>query len=224
MNVFAKNLDTIITKIEKARIAYSRHQIIQLIAVSKYVTIYDIQALYECGQRAFGENKIQDLKAKTQALHELPLQWHMIGTLQENKINALLALKPTLMHSLDSFKLALAIQKKCEANHLTLNALLQINSSGEPTKSGVKPQEAEETYFNILKHCPCIHLEGLMTIGANTSEVTKIEKSFQTTKDIFDKLKANGARILSMGMSGDFEIAISCGANMLRIGSALFEK
>ncbi|PAF41744.1 YggS family pyridoxal phosphate-dependent enzyme [Helicobacter sp. 11S02596-1] len=224
MNTFAKNLDAVIAKIEKARIAYSRHHIIQLIAVSKYATACDIKALYECGQRAFGENKVQDLKAKAQTLDELPLQWHMIGTLQENKINALLALKPTLVHSLDSFELALAIQKRCENHNMSLNALLQINAANEPTKSGVKPEVAQETYLKIAKHCPNIKLEGLMTIGANSPETKKIEQSFQITKDIFDGLKPNGARILSMGMSGDFEIAISCGANMLRIGSALFQK
>ncbi|PAF43912.1 YggS family pyridoxal phosphate-dependent enzyme [Helicobacter sp. 11S03491-1] len=224
MNILRNNLDKVISRIEKARIAYSRHQIIRLVGVSKYSGIQDIQTLYECGQRSFGENKVQDLKTKSQALHDLPLQWHMIGTLQENKINALLALRPALLHSLDSFKLALAIQNRCARENITLKALLQINSSNEPTKSGLKPQEAIQTYLDILKSCPNIELDGLMSIGAHTREISKIQDSFALTKDIFDKLSPYGAKTLSMGMSNDFEIAISYGANMVRIGSILFEK
>ncbi|PAF47488.1 YggS family pyridoxal phosphate enzyme [Helicobacter sp. 12S02634-8] len=218
-----KNLDTIINKIEKARIAYSRHQVIQLVAVSKYATIQEIEALYACGQRAFGENKVQDFKAKSQVLDELPLQWHMLGTLQTNKINTLLALKPTLVHSLDSLELARALEARCARENITLNALLQINASYEPTKSGLPPQEAQETYLTIRKECPHIELKGVMSIGANTPEIKQIEASFEKTKNIFDTLKTQGAEILSMGMSGDFEIAIAYGANMVRIGSALFE-
>ncbi|PAF51010.1 YggS family pyridoxal phosphate-dependent enzyme [Helicobacter sp. 13S00477-4] len=224
MNPFRKNLDNIISKIEKARIAFSRHQIVHLIAVSKYVNTNDIQTLYDCGQRAFGENKIQDFKTKADTLKELPLQWHMIGSVQENKINALLALKPALLHSLDSLKLAQAIEKRCARDNYNLKALLQINSSEEITKSGVKPQEAFQTYLKILNECPHIKLEGLMSIGAHTEEIKKIEQSFQITKDIFDKLSNYGAKTLSMGMSSDFEIAICYGANMVRIGSALFER
>ncbi|MDO7253377.1 YggS family pyridoxal phosphate-dependent enzyme [Helicobacter cappadocius] len=218
------NLDKIISRIEKARISYSRHQIIKLIAVSKYSEISDIQAMYGCGQRAFGENKIQDLKTKSDALIDLPIQWHMIGTLQENKINALLVLKPSLLHSLDSIKLAKAIQKRCEKIQTSIKALLQVNSSYEETKSGVLPQEAREIYLEILQTCPNIKLEGIMSIGANSKELQKIESSFKITKDIFDSLQSEGAKTLSMGMSGDFEIAIGYGANMLRIGSLLFEK
>ena len=102
---YTKNLDLVIRKIERARLAYDPHHIVSLLAVSKYATIEQIQILHECGQRAFGENKVQDLKQKSQALESLPLEWHMIGTLQENKINALIDLAPTLLHSLDSLNL-----------------------------------------------------------------------------------------------------------------------
>lgn len=219
---FKNNLEDVISRIEKARIAYSRHQIIELVAVSKYNTTEDIQALYAFGQRTFGENKVQDLKIKSEKLDELPLQWHMIGTLQENKINTLLALKPTLLQSLDSLKLALAIQKRCEKNQITLKALLQVNSSEEVSKSGVKPQECLEIYHRIVESCPNIKLLGLMSIGAHSSDRSKIELSFKITKTLFDSL--HNAKILSMGMSQDFEIAIANGSNMLRIGSVLFQK
>lgn len=224
MNILRNNLDKIISRIEKARISYSRHQIIRLIAVSKYSEINDIAQMYNCGQRAFGENKVQDLKNKSEALNHLPIQWHMIGTLQENKINALLGLKPALVHSIDSIKIAKAIQKRCENMQTSLKGLLQINASYEDTKSGVIPQEAKDAYIEILQTCPNIKLEGVMSIGANSRNIKAIESSFKITKDIFDSLQPYGANTLSMGMSGDFEIAISYGANMLRIGSVLFDK
>ncbi|PAF53932.1 YggS family pyridoxal phosphate enzyme [Helicobacter sp. 13S00482-2] len=224
MNVLRNNLDKVISRIEKARIAYSRHQIINFIAVSKYSEILDIEKMYELGQRAFGENKVQDLKTKSQTLTDLPIQWHMIGTLQENKINALLALKPALFHSLDSIKLAKTIEKKAEGSQTSLKALLQVNSSYENTKSGVLPQEAKEIYQEISKNCPHIKLEGIMTIGPTSNNTKAIESCFKKTKDIFDSLQSEGAKTLSMGMSGDFEIAIACGGNMLRLGSVLFQK
>lgn len=224
MNILRNNLDKVISRIEKARIAYSRHHIIKLIAVSKYSPIADIEEMYHCGQRAFGENKVQDLKNKSEALSSLPLQWHMIGTLQENKINTLLGLKPALVHSIDSIKLAKAIQKRCEDKETTLKGLLQINASYESTKSGVMPQEAKDIYAEILQTCPNLKLEGIMSIGAHSTDIKAIESSFKLTKDVFDSLESYGAKTLSMGMSGDFEIAIAYGANMLRIGSVLFEK
>lgn len=224
MNILRNNLDKVIARIEKARIAYSRHQIIKLIAVSKYSHINDIVEMYNCGQRAFGENKVQDLKNKSEALDNLPIEWHMIGTLQENKINALLALKPALVHSIDSVKLAKAIQKRCENMKTSIKGLLQINASYEDTKSGVMPQEAKDIYIEISQTCPNIKLEGVMSIGANSADTKAIQSSFKLTKDVFDSLQSYGAKTLSMGMSGDFESAISYGANMLRIGSVLFNK
>lgn len=220
---YLRNLNLVIRKIERARLSYSPHHIVSLIAVSKYVSIQEITALYECGQRAFGENKIQDFKSKAQALESLPLQWHMIGSLQENKINALIDLNPVLLHSLDSLKLALALQKRLETKNTKMHALLQLNTSFESSKSGVFPQDAHVLYQEIQAQCPNIIMEGIMTIGAHSNDYKKIEQSFVLAKDVFDSLSGVGARILSMGMSDDFEIAIACGANMVRIGSRLFQ-
>lgn len=219
---YTKNLDLVIRKIERARLAYNPHHIVSLLAVSKYATIEQIQALHECGQRAFGENKVQDLKQKSQALESLPLEWHMIGTLQENKINTLIELAPALLHSLDSLKLALALQKRLESKNTRMRALLQLNTSFESTKSGVPPTQAQELYHEILTRCPHIQLEGVMTIGAHSEDYKAIEKSFVLAKEVFDSLQNLGAKTLSMGMSEDFEIAIACGANLVRIGSRLF--
>lgn len=214
------HLQEVIAKIEKARIAYSRHQVIKLVAVSKYWDVNQIIELYEGGQRAFGENKVQDLKAKSLELENYPLEWHLIGTIQENKINTIISLAPSLIHSIDSLKLALAFQQRLEREEKTQRVLLQINSAREESKSGVSPEQAKEIYLAIQESCPNLLLEGVMSIGAHTEDQKLIAKSFEITKNIFDSLP--DAKTLSMGMSGDYELAISCGANMLRIGSALF--
>jgi len=216
------NLDKVISKTEFSRLQVSDHHIVQTVAISKYSTTKDIATLYEAGQRAFGENKIQDLKEKSQALQDLPIQWHFVGTLQKNKINNLIDLNPTLMHSLDSLELALELNKKLEIKSKKMNCLLQINSANEDTKSGFLYNEALTMYKKIQNECPNINLKGVMSIGANSNNKALVIKSFQLTKDIFDKLE--DATICSMGMSGDFDIAILNGSNMIRVGSALFTK
>ncbi|WP_295702009.1 YggS family pyridoxal phosphate-dependent enzyme [uncultured Helicobacter sp.] len=220
--MLALNLERILRRIERARLAYNAHHIVSLVAVSKYQTQADIRALYECGQRAFGENKVQDLRAKCEELEDLPLEWHFIGSLQENKINTLLSLQPTLLHSLDSLKLAQALQKRL--GERKLRALLQVNAANEASKNGVSAETAKTIYEEILSTCPSIMLEGVMCIGAHSENRADIEASFKRTRDVFDTLQDKGAKILSMGMSGDFEMAIAYGANLVRIGSKLFER
>lgn len=218
------NLRILIEEIEKERLKYSSHQIINLIAVSKYVSMDDIKALYCAGHRAFGENKIQSLKEKSSTLENLPLQWHMIGSIQKNKINQLISIKPYMVQSLDSIELAKELQARLEKQNTKLKCLLQVNSSNESTKSGFSIDKAVESYKKILQIAPNIKLEGIMTIAANTDDKKIIESCFKKTKDIFDKLQDSGAKILSCGMSNDYKIAIANGANMLRIGSSIFKK
>jgi len=213
-------IDRIIERIEKARILVSEHHIVKIVAVSKYVDSDAVKALYEIGQRAFGENKVQDLKAKMETLDALPLEWHFIGSLQKNKINQLIDLDPFLMHSLHSLELAQALDRRLEAKGSTMECLLQINSAKEETKSGVMPEEASDVYQQIRESCPRIDLRGVMSIGAHTENNDHIKQSFETTRKIFDSLQ--GAEICSMGMSGDFELAIACGSTMVRLGSLLF--
>jgi len=217
---YKHHIDTIIENIEKARLQVSAHHIVKLVAVSKYSDAGAIEALYEIGQRAFGENRVQDLKAKMQTLDALPLEWHFIGSLQKNKINQLLALNPFLMHSLDSLELAHALQKRLEVNDQTLDALLQINSAKEASKSGVMPEMASDIYAQISETCPNITLKGVMSIGAHVTDEAVIQKSFETTHNIYQTLP--NASICSMGMSGDYELAIRSGSNMLRLGSVMF--
>lgn len=217
-----KNLDKLITNIEFARVQVNEHHIVQLVGVSKYNTSDDVATLYEAGQRAFGENKVQDLKEKSNTLDDLPLSWHFIGTLQKNKINNLIDLNPVLMHSLDSLDLAIELNKKLQAKNKKMNCLLQINSANEQTKSGVNTNDALDIYEQIQNTCPNIVLKGVMSIGANSQNKELIKESFLKTKEIFDRCK--GAKICSMGMSSDYELAISCGSNMIRVGSALFQE
>jgi pyridoxal phosphate enzyme (YggS family) len=215
-------IDDVVRRVEYARLNVSDYHIVKTVAVSKYSTAEEIQALYEIGQRAFGENKVQDLKAKAKELEELPLEWHFIGNLQKNKINNLLDINPTLFHALDSLELALELQKKLEAKEMSLDCLVQINSAKEESKHGLLPEDAVEIYTKITNECPNINLKGLMSIGAHSEDRKIIKQSFDTTYEIFKQLP--NATICSMGMSGDFELAIECGSNMIRLGSVMFNK
>ncbi len=218
-----ENLDKVISKVEAARLRVSEHHIVKIIGISKYSTSEDVATLYSAGQRAFGENKVQDLKQKSSDLEELPLEWHFVGRLQKNKINNLIDLNPTLVQSLDSLDLAQELNKKLEAKNKKMSCLLQINSAKEDSKTGVMPEDAIEIYEKILNECPNIRLKGVMSIGAHVEDRNIIKDSFTTTKNIFDELKKHGAKYCSMGMSSDFELAIVCGSNMIRVGSTLFK-
>lgn len=215
-------IDDVIRRVEFARVRFNDKHIVKIVAISKYSTSDEIKALYEIGQRAFGENKVQDLRAKSDELEELPLEWHFVGTLQKNKINNLLDINPSLFHSLDSLELAQELQKKLKQREMTLDTLLQINSAKDESKSGVMPEDAVQIYNQIKKECPNINLRGVMSIGAHTDDKKIIKKSFDTTYTIYKELE--DADICSMGMSGDFELAIECGSNMIRLGSIMFDK
>jgi len=215
-------IDDVIRRVETARLKVSAHHIVKIVAISKYSTSTEIKKLYSIGQRAFGENKVQDLKTKSKELNELPLEWHFVGNLQKNKINNLLDINPTLFHSLDSFELAEELQKKLIAKNMKLNCLMQINSAKEESKHGVMPELACGIYKQIQDECPNINLKGVMSIGAHSDNKEVIKNSFNTTYNIYKQL--DSATICSMGMSKDFELAIECGSNMLRLGSIMFNK
>ena len=215
-------IDNVIRRVEEARLRVSGHHIVKIVAVSKYVDSEAIKRLYEIGQRAFGENRVQDLRQKTQELEDLPLEWHFIGNLQKNKINNLLDINPFLFQALDSIELAHELQKRLEKRDMKLETLLQINSAKEESKHGFMPEVAKEAYLQIKEECPNIDLKGVMSIGAHTDDRQKIKDSFETTYSIYDELP--DATICSMGMSGDFELAIECGSNMVRLGSIMFPK
>lgn len=204
------SLDTILNQINgRAR----------LIAVSKNVTQNEVISLYNQGLREFGENRVQELKRKSEILSNLDIKWHFIGRLQSNKINQLISLHPSLWQSCDSLEIALEVNKRL---NYKLDTLLQINSAKEESKQGVDPSDAIEIYKDIQNSCENLNLIGVMSIGANSDDENEIKRSFEITKNIFDKLKPQGAVICSMGMSGDFNLAIECGSNMVRLGTILY--
>lgn len=221
--ILRRNLDEVIWNIEQARIEVSEHHIVKLVTVAKYTDTQNISTLYELGQRAFGENQVQQLKSRMSELDDLPLEWHMIGSLQKNKINNLIDMTPSLFQSLDSYELAVELNKKLEVKDKKLNTLLQINAANESSKSGVSKEEANEIYHKIQQECPNIKLKGIMSIGAHSQDSKLVKKSFEDTYKVFDSLKTSGATICSMGMSSDYELAIKCGSNLVRVGSAIFK-
>lgn len=214
------HIDKVIQRMENARISVSEHHIVKIIAVSKYSTEEAIKHLYKIGQRAFGENKVQDLRTKSENLDEFPLEWHFIGNLQKNKINNLIDANPFLFQGLDSIELAQALQQRLEVKGVEMECLLQVNSANEDSKAGVSSERASDLYAQIQETCPNIELRGLMSIGAHSEDKKIIQKSFEDTHKIYTDLK--DADICSMGMSGDFELAIKCGSNMVRLGSVMF--
>jgi len=218
-----KNLDEVIWNIEQARITINEHHIVKIVAVGKYSDEESIKTLYQLGQRAFGENQVQQLERRMGNLEELPLEWHMIGTLQSNKINKLIELRPTLFQSLDSLKLAKALNQRLVEKDQKMNCLLQINAANEERKSGVSSDEASDIYVEIKETCPNIQLKGVMSIGAHNEDKQRIKQSFERTYNIYETLKQHDATICSMGMSNDYELAIACGSNLVRIGSKIFK-
>ena len=193
---------------------------VTLIAVSKNVTCTEVRELYAQGQRNFGENRVQELAKKELELQNFAdIKWHMIGRLQNNKINQMVSLKPALWQSCDSFERAVEVDKRLSYK---LDTLLQINSANEDTKQGVSVANAAEIYERIQSECKNINLKGVMSIGAHVDEPKEVQNSFELTYKIYESLKPKGATICSMGMSSDFELAIKCGSNMIRLGTMLY--
>lgn len=212
-------LSEISDRIEKARAGANIWENVKLLAVSKNVDINAVENLFSQGQMDFGENRVQELKRKCEILVDLPLKWHFIGTLQKNKINQLITLKPVLWQSCNSFELAVAVDKRLDYR---LDTLLEINVANEDSKSGISADEAIDTYRKIKAECKNLNLVGVMSIGAHSDDLKEIIKSFELTYKIFENLQKSGAAICSMGMSADFETAIKCGSNMVRLGRILY--
>lgn len=193
----------------------------KLVAVSKSVDIDAVERLASFGQLDFGENRVQELGRKIEGLGESfgSLRWHFIGRLQSNKINALLALRPSLWQSCESLQAALAVEKRLDYE---LPCLLQINSANESSKQGVDATQAVEIYCEISERCRLLKPVGVMSIGAYDSDESIIARSFEATYRVFENLQKHGAKICSMGMSDDWRLALKCGSNMLRLGRMLW--
>jgi len=200
---------------------------VTVIAVTKYVGVEEMQGLLEAGQVDFGENRVQTAGPKLDHFaHVAParMRWHYIGNLQTNKLKDVLG-KFDLIHSLDRLSLAEAIQKRAALAGLTVPCLLQVNVSGEASKSGFALDEVPDA-LRALREMPGIELRGYMTMAPISVDPEETRAVFQQLREhrdrwLADGLAPQGARELSMGMSGDFEVAVEAGATMVRLGSIL---
>ena len=190
-----------------------------LVAVSKTKTNADILQAYNSGQRIFGENKVQELVQKQE---ELPkdIQWHMIGHLQSNKVKYI-APFVSLIHGADSLKLLREINKRAVQNKRIIDCLLQVHIATESNKFGFGINELEDTLIAVQEF-KNINIKGLMGMATFTNDKTQITKEFSGLKIAFNQIKTPQINILSIGMSGDYQIAIENGRTMIRIGSAIF--
>ena len=194
---------------------------VTLVAVSKTKSLEEISQAYEAGQRGFGENKIQEMASKWE---ELPkdIAWHMIGHVQRNKVKYM-AHFVDLIHGVDSIKLLKEIQKQAIKHDRIIRCLIQISITEEETKFGL-PEEELEGLIQASENLPNVQIVGLMGMATFTDNQDQICSEFNKLKSLFDNVKNSSSSIntLSMGMSGDYSIAIECGSNMIRVGSKIF--
>ena len=225
--LIAQNLERINESIRKAADRSERlADEINLVVVTKTWSIEIISLAASLGIREFGENRIQDAIPKIGPLNRefADLNWHMIGHLQSNK--ARLAIEHfNWVQSVDSLKIAHKLSKYSVEINKPVDILLEVNISGEASKYGINPDEAN-IFSREMRSLPGLKLRGLMTIGPMTTDLMKIRKSFQRLKEIYDNIRSenpdNDIDTLSMGMSDDYEIAIEEGATMIRLGRAVF--
>ena len=202
---------------------------VKLIAVSKTHSTERILEAYNAGQRAFGENKVQELVPKYEALPK-DIEWHLIGHLQRNKVKLVVPFV-SLIHSVDSEKLLCAIDQEAEKAEREVKCLIQVHIAEEETKFGFTPDEAFRFFVDkrpaAYKH---VRIAGLMGMAPLTDYTTRIRKEFSLLHDLFEKVRAEGNvtkedfSTLSMGMSSDYPIAVESGSTMVRVGSAIFGK
>ena len=190
---------------------------IDIVAVSKTKPINDLKEAYHAGQRIFGENKVQEMVSKFEQLPK-DIQWHMVGHLQTNKVKYIASFVNTI-HSLDSHKLLKEIQKQAFKHNREIKCLIQIRIANEETKFGIEPSELEE-FLNFSKTLPNIKILGLMGMASFTEDKNQIRNEFRSLSNLYNSY--DNLRVLSMGMSGDYQIAIEEGSTMVRIGSKIF--
>ena len=194
---------------------------IDLVAISKTKSSEEIIQAYDVGQRIFGENKVQEMTEKQRVLPS-DIHWHMVGHLQRNKVKYI-ASYVSLIHSVDSMKLIIEIDKQALRNERIIPCLLQIKIAKETSKFGLSQDDASKILENSIKYRN-VKIYGLMGMASLTQDELQIDNEFKKLKTFFDQLKSkfDHLKILSMGMSSDYKIAIKNGSNMIRIGSQIF--
>jgi pyridoxal phosphate enzyme (YggS family) len=194
---------------------------VTLVAVSKTKPVSQLMQAYEAGQRIFGENKIQEMAQKAAAMPE-DIRWHMIGHVQTNKVR-IMAPFVSLVHGVDSLKLLVEIDKQAKKRGRVIDCLLQMHIAKEDTKFGLDEAELFEILeSNVYQSLQNVKVKGLMGMATFTENQEQIEDEFRYLKSVYDKASSHGFSILSMGMSGDYKIAVACGSTMVRIGSSIF--
>lgn len=197
---------------------------VTLIAVSKTKPIEMLQEAYDTGCRDFGENKVQELVDKYEVLPK-DIRWHMIGHLQRNKVKYIVD-KVYLIHSVDSLKLAEEISKEAVKKNVSVNILIEVNAAGEETKFGITLEDAKQLVREVAK-LPNVHIKGLMTIAPMVENAEENRVFFQQLKKLSVDIAAENIdnvsmEVLSMGMTGDYSVAVSEGATLVRVGTGIF--
>jgi len=196
---------------------------VSLVAVSKTKSEIEITKAYKFGQRIFGENKVQELVSKQNNLPK-DIKWHMIGHLQRNKVKYI-APFISLIHGVDNLKLLKEINKQAKKNNRKIDCLIQIKISSEESKFGLTYTEVSDLLKSeFISELENINITGFMGMASNTNEQSILKKEFNLLNDFFNELKKTdkNIKILSMGMSNDYILAVDCGSNMIRIGSNIF--
>lgn len=221
----AENLSLVEKKIAEACERSGRKKDeVKLIAVSKTQPAEAIQEAIDYGIRSFGENKVQELKEKMEIFKE-ELDWHMIGHLQTNKVKYVVG-KVSLIHSLENIRLAEALDKEAKKKGITADVLIEVNIAKEDTKFGIEPEKVEDFIIRVSKF-DNISIKGLMTVAPYTDNPEENRKYFKELKKIMVDLNNKNIHnvnmsVLSMGMTGDYEVAIEEGATLVRVGTGIF--
>lgn len=226
MENITKNIDHILNRIETAcKISGRNSNDVKLLMATKTVSAENIKLALEYGQTLIGENKIQEIKEKYDDLKSVAHQKHFIGHLQTNKVKELIRYDVDCIESLDRIKLAEKLQNRLEYEDRTMDAFLQFNTSYEPSKFGMAPENAIK-FAKEVQQFDRINIKGLMTIGLFSAEKEQVRKCFKLLKNIQQQLLDLDLPVheLSMGMSGDLETAIEEGSTIIRIGTAIFGK
>ena len=195
---------------------------VSLVAVSKTKPTSDIQAAYNAGQRIFGENKIQEMTDKWELLPK-DIEWHMIGHVQTNKVKYMIPYV-SLIHAVDRMKLLKEINKQAQQHKRKVDVLVQVKIAKEDSKFGMPVPEVITLFeSDQLAAYPYINVKGLMGMATFTDDLSQVQTEFKLLESLFNRFRESAnLNILSMGMSGDFELAIECGSTMVRVGSAIF--
>lgn len=220
-----ENLEQVESRIQEAcrRAGRDRGEV-TLIAVSKTKPVEMLREIYDCGQRVFGENKVQELTEKYEVLPG-DIQWHMIGHLQRNKVKYLIG-KTALIHSVDSVRLARTIQEESAKKACRTPVLIEVNVAGEESKFGVAPEETQ-TLIEEIAQFPNLEVRGLMTIAPYVEDPEENRMIFRKLRQLSVDIAAKNINnvtmsVLSMGMTNDYEVAVEEGATMVRVGTGIF--